>query len=146
MVRKAAGAIVEKNGRFLLVNKVKISDCENTVQIDGEWDFSKGGVKENEPFEKAVLRELKEETGSEQYRIIKQFDEKIVFEFPENIKSKIGFESQDTVMFHIEYMGDESELTPQDDEIESIVFYPKHEVLNKLHHADTKEYFRKYFL
>ena len=145
MIRKAIGVIIEKNNEFLLVNKVKICCCKNSIEID-EWDFVKGGIKENENLENALFRELKEETGSMQYKVIRQFDEKITFDFPESLKSKTGFEGQETIMFYVKHTGDNSDLIPQDDEIKSIAFYPKNKVLSMLRYAETKEYFKKYFL
>lgn len=61
--------------------------------------FLKGGVLLSDTdSSSALLRELKEETGSAQYRIIKQFDEKICFEFPSALKEKLGYDSQESFM------------------------------------------------
>jgi len=38
------------------------------------WEFPKGGIIEGESPEQAVLRELREETGLPQYKILKKFD------------------------------------------------------------------------
>lgn len=83
MIRKAVGAIVFQGTEFLLVHKVKVSSLKNfDDNIKGEWDFPKGGVEEGDKDLKAtILRELEEETGSTQYKIIKQLDEIISFPF-----------------------------------------------------------------
>lgn len=61
--------------------------------------FLKGGVLLSDTdSSSALLRELKEETGSAQYRIIKQSDEKICFEFPSALKEKLGYDSQESFM------------------------------------------------
>jgi putative (di)nucleoside polyphosphate hydrolase len=144
-IRKAVCAIVEKENKFLLVHKVKIMDSKSGAEkIKGEWDFSKGGVK---PFEtdikEAVLRELKEETGSTKYKIIKEFEEKIKFDFPQNIKEKIGFDGQETTVFLLQYLGDGSEIKPQDEEIDLIKFIEKDMVLEKLAHEEMKDFFKR---
>jgi putative (di)nucleoside polyphosphate hydrolase len=77
-IRKAVGAVVFQNDEYLLVHKVK--SINGKANIAGHWDFPKGGVEESDrDFEAAIIRELKEETGSDNYRIINKFDKKICF-------------------------------------------------------------------
>lgn len=52
----AAGGIVEKNGKVLLV---KVTNLEGEVR----WTFPKGHLEKNETPLKAALREVEEETG-----------------------------------------------------------------------------------
>ncbi|MEH7381023.1 NUDIX hydrolase [Bacillus sp. JJ1533] len=138
MIRRAVGAIIYKDEQFLIVHKVKIS----SDKIPGEWDFIKGGI---ENFDKspqhALLRELKEETGSTDFLIREEFEEKICFRFPEKIKEKIGYERQETTMFLVEFRGDIENLSPLDEEIAELRFMPKNQVLSKLTHDDTRTFF-----
>ncbi|MCR2822699.1 NUDIX domain-containing protein [Lederbergia panacisoli] len=145
MIRKAVGAIVSYGLRFMIVHKVKINAEGGKKNIQGEWDFVKGGVEDNEDLKRAMSRGLAEETGSSSYEFIKQFDEKIRFDFPPVLREKIGYARQETVMFHVEFVGDPSCLMPLDNEIEQIIFVGKKDVLKKLTHSDTKEFFKKYF-
>jgi putative (di)nucleoside polyphosphate hydrolase len=94
MIRKAVGAIITQGDEILLVHKVKMMDGKKgPEQTQGQWDFPKGGVlPSDENLSNALLRELREETGSTQYRIIKQFEKKICFEFPKLLKEKLGFD------------------------------------------------------
>jgi len=146
MIRKAVGVIVEKGGKFLLVHKVKMMDSKKGPEkIAGEWGFSIGGVKPGEiDLSKALLRELKEETGSDKYKIVREFKEKMCFTFPPLIQKKLGFEKQETTMFLVEYLGDCSDIAPQDEEIDKIEFYTKDEVIAKLHHDNSREFFKKF--
>jgi putative (di)nucleoside polyphosphate hydrolase len=145
MIRKAVGAIVKHENDFLLVHKIKIMDLNSIpLQIDGEWDFPKGGIQSDEiDLLKAVLRELNEETGSAQYGFIKKFDEKICFTFPFAVQQKSGFERQETTMFLFEYMGDRTDLSSQNEEIDQLGFFSREEVIEKLTHEDTREYFKR---
>ena len=43
--------------------------------------------------------ELLEETGTDQYVIERELQEKIRFRFPDEIAKKIGYDSQETTMF-----------------------------------------------
>jgi putative (di)nucleoside polyphosphate hydrolase len=142
MIRKAVGGIVFQANKFLIINKTKINTNRGIEDIKGEWDFIKGGVeKQDLDLKDSLLRELKEETGSTEYRIVKELDEKISFDFPDQIKKKIGFKSQETTMFLVEFLGDANKLAPVDNEISEVCFQKKEWVLNMLTHSDTKDYF-----
>lgn len=144
-IRKAVGAIVVKNNLFLLIHKVKMMNALNgPVKIKPRWDFPKGGVKDSdENLEVAILRELKEETSSDEYKIVKQFDEKIIFDFPEKIKEKMGFDSQEVTMFLVEFVGDEKLLRSQDDEIDTMNFFTRDQVNDMISFEDSKDFFNR---
>jgi putative (di)nucleoside polyphosphate hydrolase len=145
MKRKAVGAIIyDKDGKYLLVHKVKIMDGKvKEIHMDS-WDFVKGGVKAGENDFDAVKREIWEETGCRTYEIEKIFKEKLCFKFAKEISSKIGFSSQETTMFLIRYLGDKKELNSADGEIDSIMCCKKEEVLDRLTNIETKDYWIKY--
>ncbi|WP_413381799.1 NUDIX domain-containing protein [Alkalihalobacillus sp. 1P02AB] len=146
-IRQAVGAIVYHGEQFLLVHKTKINTQNGKEAIVGEWDFVKGKVeKEDGNLEEAILRELKEETGSECYKIMKSFDEKIEFVFPSEIQRKIDFQKQVTTMFLVEFKGEEEALVPIDSEISSVRLVDKSEVVALLTHEETKRYFEKHFV
>lgn len=73
----SAGCIVfvRENSRmeFLLLHYSK-----------GHWDFPKGHIEEDESAEQAMLRELKEETGIADVKIIPGFKEHITYFFRQN--------------------------------------------------------------
>lgn len=138
--RQAVGAVVFQNEEYLLVHKVK-SINSNTDTI-GHWDFPKGGTKESDKdLETAVLRELKEETGSDNYRIISRFDRKICFSFPKGHK----YDRQETIMFHVEYLGDRGDLRPQDEEIDGVKFVSKSDLMRILCLKETREFLGEIF-
>lgn len=145
MIRKAVGAIVFQKDKFLVVHKTNINTMNGKQNIQGEWDFVKGKVeKSDKDSEVALLRELQEETGSIEYKIIKKFDQKINFDFPDELKEKIGYDKQVTTMFLVEFMGELISLIPQDNEIKNIAFLNSNEVVEILTHLETRDYFRKY--
>ncbi|MGN7298902.1 NUDIX domain-containing protein [Ferdinandcohnia sp. SAFN-114] len=143
-IRQAVGAIVSRDNHLLLVHKTKINTRIGTENIDGEWDFVKGGIEDSDVSPRdAILRELQEETGSTDFLIIKQFDEKIKFKFPEKMKKKIGYDRQETTMFLVEFTGANCDLAPVDKEIADLQFIPEKEVGDKLTHEDTRSFFMK---
>lgn len=139
--RQAVGAVVFKDNKYLLVHKVKIVDGKNGMEdINGTWDFVKGGVQQKDmDFQTAVLRELKEETGSENYRIASLFDDKICFEF----LSRGIYDGQETTMFYVEYIGNKLELNPQEDEIDQVKFCYKDEVIKLVGFHETLNFLNK---
>lgn len=144
MIRKAVGAIVFQGEHYLIVHKTNIHTKTGKKPINGEWDIVKGGVESSdENLNEAILRELKEETGSTQFQIVKPFEEKICFEFPAHVKEKIGFDRQETTVFLVEYIGNQASLQPIDDEISEIQFVEKDQWLQKLTHIDTREFVKK---
>ncbi|UCZ55108.1 NUDIX hydrolase [Bacillus shivajii] len=145
MIRKAVGAIVFQKNKFLLVHKTKVNTLEGKRTVKGEWDFVKGGVeKSDKDLSDAIVRELHEETGSTKYEIVKVFDEKISFDFPKDVKVKIGYDKQETTMFLVEFFGDVHALIPNDHEISDVTLIEKNKVVDILTHQDTKEFFIKH--
>lgn len=145
MIRIAVGAVVQSGDRYLLVNKKKIIDTQNGkgIEID-EWDIPKGGVKEqDQSLEEAVLRELYEETGSRSFVLKGKFEEKIVFDFPVELKSIIGFDKQITTMFFAKYDGGGGDLSPIDEEIGEIKFVTEEEFIETVHHRETVEFLKR---
>ncbi|MDW2879527.1 MULTISPECIES: NUDIX hydrolase [Bacillaceae] len=143
MIRNAVGAIVFQGEEYLLVHKVKRSALKASEgQTKGEWDFPKGGVEESDKgLKDAILRELAEESGSAEYRIIKQLQEKICFDFDREFAKKTGWIRQETVMFVVEYVGNRSDLKAEDSEINGVEFVESDEVLERLGHGESKEFF-----
>lgn len=145
MIRKAVGAIVYQKDKFLVVHKTNINTIDGKQNIQGEWDFVKGKVeKSDKDYEDALLRELQEETGSMEYKIIKEFDQKIQFDFPDELKEKIGYDKQVTTMFLVEFMGEFNSLISQDNEINNIAFLDPSHVVEILTHQETRDYFIQY--
>lgn len=144
MIRKAVGAIVFRGNNLLLVGKVKLKDMPGgPVDVPLEWYIPSGGVLENESNIDAIKRELREETGSQKFRIIREFESKLCFTFPPDIQEKSGFEKQETVMFLVEYFGEGNDLVPIDDEISIVEFVTKEVLHERIHFEEIKEYFRE---
>ena len=140
-VRFAVGALVYVKDKILLVRKVMMMDGKaGSENIDPFWDFPKGGVKESDKdYENAVIRELAEEIGSDKLTVIKQLPD-FTFDFSAYVAKKIGFNSQVTKMFLIRFDGMESDLSPQDKEIDQISFFSKEEVEKKISFENSRKY------
>lgn len=140
--RKAVGAVVESNNEYLIVHKVKINDGK--TRISGSWDLVKGGVFPYETKREALSRELMEETGLSNYKIIKEFDEKIVFKFPDSLTDLIGYDLQETTVFHV-YIKNKSEIQLNDPEIDAFKFVTKSELCKIINKKETSAFILKHY-
>lgn len=149
MIRHAVGALIKNNrDEYLLVEKVKYGEDSGVKRkMSSEWDIPKGGVKKSDlTLESAILRELKEETGSECFKICRRLPGVLQFTFPENIQQKIGYQKQETSIFLVEYVGEDDKLIPTDDEINQCKWFKKDELLEALTHSEMKDYLTKNYL
>jgi len=141
MIRKSVAAIIYQKNKFLLGSRIAILLKSGELEsIPEEWDLIKGGIEINETPETTILRELKEETGTDKYKIISVFENKIDYDLPE----KTGFEKQETTVFLVEFLGEKEELKKQDSEVGHLTFFTKQEAIEKIKYSETKNYFKKY--
>lgn len=139
--RKAVGCIIVWGNKFIIINKIANADIQ-TQECCPEWDFVKGGVKSGEKNVDAVLRELKEETGSDSYRILYPLPQKLLFDFKQSgSKGKSVYDNQETSFYLAEFLGKFQELQADGKEIGAIKCCTAKEVLELLSHEETKQYF-----
>ncbi|MEK4759584.1 NUDIX domain-containing protein [Viridibacillus sp. FSL E2-0187] len=142
MIRYAVGGIIKSDDTILLVNKGKVMDTEKPLEVKPEWDFPKGGVKrEDLDIQEALFRELDEETGTRDFRIIGELGT-IEFEFPAAMKEKLGFERQVTYMFLLDFLGERAQLQPKTEEIRGVEFVKIDQMDERLKLAETKDFFQ----
>ncbi len=118
----SSGAIIEHNGKFLLVCTRK-----------GNWGFPKGSVEPGETVEQAAIREVKEETGLD-VSIDPQRKTDVIFTTSKGRKKKITlfYAVPKTTLVKI-----------QEKEILEYAWLTYEEVLNKVSFEDLKGAFCK---
>ncbi len=57
--------------------------------IPDAWQFPQGGIDEGETPQEALFRELEEEIGTKDVKIIAQYPEWITYEFPEAVRERM---------------------------------------------------------
>ncbi len=62
----------------------------NRYGIKNAWQLPQGGIDQGEEPKQAVMRELLEEIGSNQFEVINHLKEPIRYTFPKSITSKIS--------------------------------------------------------
>lgn len=114
--RKSTVALIfDKNKRILVVQKHSYGS--------NEWDFPGGGINDREKAEHAILRELKEELGSEKFIIKKIGKELDKYDWPENvileklIKHGKTYLGQERVRFLVDFLGEDRDIAIEEEEI-----------------------------
>ena len=109
--RKNVSSIITKNSKYLLV--------QHPNYKENEWKFPSGGVEENETIERACLRELKEELGTDKFRIIFKSKIKNKYDWPTEIIKKKGlkWKGQEQSIIILEFIGINKELKVDKSEI-----------------------------
>ena len=77
------------------------------------WQMPQGGIDENENAFQAACRELKEETGVKNVKLLKEIENSLIYELPENLIGKIWkgkYRGQKQKWFIMKFIGIEDEI------------------------------------
>jgi len=101
-------------GIVLLNNENKIFVGKRIDSEEGDyWQLPQGGVNENENFLDAAKRELAEETSVKTVRVIKELDNWLIYDLPENLLGKIWngkYRGQKQKWFIMKFLGKTKEI------------------------------------
>ena len=78
-----------------------------------KWQMPQGGVDLNEPILMAMKRELEEETSIKTIEVLKEFNQWLEYELPENLVGKIWegkYRGQKQKWFIVRFIGKENEI------------------------------------
>ena len=78
-MEKSCGIVLFHLDEFLVIQHSTESN-----EVEGHWDFSKGHVEDNESELETATRELQEETGIDDFRIIDNFRQRITYNVHKN--------------------------------------------------------------
>jgi putative (di)nucleoside polyphosphate hydrolase len=113
--KSTVALILNRNNQILIIQKQSYKD--------NEWDFPGGGIDGDETASEAILRELREELGSEKFEI-KKIDKNLdKYDWPKNYilerfkKHGKTYLGQERTRFLVKFNGEESEIKIEEDEI-----------------------------
>ena len=115
-LRTGVGIVVLNSENKVFVGKRKDNPFD-------KWQMPQGGVDLNEPLLEAMKRELVEETSIKNIKILKEFDQWLEYELPENLVGKIWkgkYRGQKQKWFIVRFIGIESEININTDQPEFI--------------------------
>ena len=115
-LRIGVGAIVLNKKNQVFVGKRK----DNPVD---KWQMPQGGVNEGEDLTSAMKRELNEETGIQNIKILNEIDGWFEYELPNYLLGKIWrgkFRGQKQKWFIVKFLGDDQEINLEKDKPEFI--------------------------
>ena len=104
--RRGVGIIVLNKQNKIFVGKRKDNPGD-------KWQMPQGGVDEGEDYITAMKRELKEETGIENIKIIKEIEKIYQYELPEDLVGRIWkgkYRGQKQKWFITRFLGEEKEI------------------------------------
>ena len=101
-------------GIILLNSKNKVFVGKRIDNQEGNyWQMPQGGVDKNENLLEAAKRELEEETGIKTVRIIKEFNDWLIYDLPQNLLGKIWdgkYRGQKQKWFIMKFLGNNNEI------------------------------------
>jgi len=80
-MEKSCGIVLFHSDDFLVIQHSTESN-----EVEGHWDFPKGHIENNETELETATRELHEETGIDNFRLIDNFRHKITYNVNKNSK------------------------------------------------------------
>ena len=100
-------------GIVLLNKENKIFVGKRIDNPVNSWQMPQGGIDENEDLFHAAKRELEEETSVRSVKLIKELDEWLTYDLPENLLGKIWggkYRGQKQKWFIMKFMGKNEEI------------------------------------
>ena len=100
-------------GIVLLNTENKIFVGKRIDNPVNSWQMPQGGIAENEDLFHAAKRELEEETSVRSVKLIKELDEWLTYDLPENLLGKIWggkYRGQKQKWFIMKFMGKNEEI------------------------------------
>ena len=99
-----------ENVAAIIINKdKKVLMCEH-AWIDNAWQIPQGGVEKEEKEDEAIIRELFEEIGTKNFKIIDKMETTVKYIFPYHLKEKYKFDGQEQKYFLLYFTGEDKEF------------------------------------
>ena len=105
--------LIKGVGVVLLNNNNQVFVAKRIDNPNDFWQMPQGGIDKNEDSFNAALRELKEETSIINVKLIKEIQEEITYNLPQNLLGIIWkgkFKGQTQKWYIMRFLGDDTEI------------------------------------
>ncbi|HBR68732.1 MAG TPA: RNA pyrophosphohydrolase [Rhodospirillaceae bacterium] len=102
-----------------LFNRQGLVFVGERIDTPGAWQMPQGGMEEGEDIAKAVLRELKEEVGTDKAEIIKVAPEKIRYDLPADLQGTLWggrYRGQEQTWVAARFLGHDEDIVLDGDD------------------------------
>ncbi|TKX31825.1 RNA pyrophosphohydrolase [Campylobacter estrildidarum] len=117
--------------------------------MDNIWQFPQGGIDEGEDAKSALLRELKEEIGTDEIEIIAEYPEWLSYDFPERVAKKMYPYDGQIQKYFLVRLKSESKINikTKHPEFSAYQFVKVKQIFEMIHHFKRNIYIKviKYF-
>lgn len=99
-------------GLYLLNSEKQIFVGER-IDNPGAWQMPQGGIDPDENIETAVFREMKEEIGTDNAKILTIMEEKLRYDLPPQLKDALWdgqYKGQEQTWVALEFLGKDSDI------------------------------------
>ena len=134
-LRQAISAVIFKEDKFLMMS--------GKDWPEGSWAFPQGGLKLGETHRLAVERELKEELGTDRFKILGKSNIEHMYLFPDKIREKKECEGQYQTIWFVEFIGEDEEISPNKEELMQCSWFKREEILSNMRFSEQIETFEK---
>jgi len=100
-------------GIILLNHESKVFVGKRIDNPKNFWQMPQGGINQNENFLQAAKRELEEETGIKSVELVKELNEWLEYDLPENLLGKVlegKYRGQKQKWFIMKFVGKDNEI------------------------------------
>lgn len=106
------------------------------------WQFPQGGIDEGESAEEALFRELEEEIGTRDVKVIAEYPEWISYDFPEHIAQKMKPFAGQTQRYYLVQLSKDAKVCIETEipEFSSYKFVDFHELSDYIAHFKKPVY------
>ncbi|MHB8871548.1 MAG: WecB/TagA/CpsF family glycosyltransferase [Candidatus Doudnabacteria bacterium] len=134
--QNVASVILNKENMVFVAKRGREAEKYGSVTED-HWQFPQGGVDENEDLEKAVLREVREETNISALSILGKSEKTHSYLWNSTIRTlwfnRLKFKGQEQTIFYLKYQGNSSEIKLDGEELTEYKWVKPSEVKNIIH-------------
>lgn len=134
-LRQAISAVVFKEDKFLMV--------AGKDWPEGAWCFPQGGINLGETHFETVVRELKEELGTDNFRILSKSKIDHMYLFPDKIREKKGCEGQFQTIWFVEFLGEFNDIVMDSEELSKYAWFEKDKIIENMMYKEQKEVFER---